>query len=534
MPDNKKLKSKTGKPTRIVEGAKLIIHVVDGKKKPVDGVKVIAQRIDGKARYETVTDTLVKHPKYLKFKGEIKGVAYFSGDVQPGNYGVYLEGWNPDMQAVPVNVVRDDSKHNRRKPHTTLTYKRNPIPALEKGIAHYLMISSVDNANGDNGKYPADYPVYKRHLIEVANDRDKIKDLLSLITHEQNIDRTLDLLVINQGHGDLIYGEGYWSEARWTGDDFRDNIVRLLTDNAIKAHIVVLDFCLSAAFLETIIPLCTDDGTIICNLYSTTNIIIDSKMWSTIRNDLGQNRRERIYASIESRMKKLSAELTGHANDPIIGSETEPQITNLLNGKTKFTKDCVSIIRYLPKICDEFTKDVGQNPDYPAIFSKLNIIKSNTNLGANETKLLSSLPAKASDFNGEVYSALKDSLRQRLTDIIQRQEYGINDSRDLSQLPLQGAGENNLRTIIMRQKSKILARAKGLPICPTCFAVYNNMSGSLELDEELIETPLSNQISQYLNIIEFGTADNIPDMIEHVNQINGATVVGHSDFLQNT
>jgi hypothetical protein len=415
----------------------------------------------------------------------------------------------------------------------------NPALAVTnaQSLPNYLMLSSTENANGKNGCYPDGFNQDEKVLVSVGPDRAAIEQELT----GKALDTVLDLLVLNQGHGD----HHLFSTHQWTGEHLKNHIVIPLMRRNIKANIIVLDFCLSASVLPAFTDLCTDNGRIIGNLYSTTSIIVDTAMWDTTIADLKSRNSGNVFNHLLQRMKKMTALSTGLSNDePIRRQLNEQAIKELLKNATPLTKEIVSIIRYLHKIYDiydEQEQNAAQRQraiDYQKAHRELKKIKDNTdgNVGDKEMAILDPFPNTSSGFNQPQYDSIKAKLKNRLIVVATEQQYGIGESRDLAQMPLflwQASESNSIGSIVWKNSAQILAQATGLPICPSCFSIYSKSTNSLELDEELANDPLPDKTGISLASVEPLAPEDVPQTLDEIRHIQGITLKKTANFLQN-
>jgi hypothetical protein len=263
-------------------------------------------------------------------------------------------------------------------------------------------------------------------------------------------------------------------------------------------------------------PCVEGDIKINCNDYSTQSLVMIPDTWKALKGDLGQGHAAAVWSCLEKRIKELTALATGLANLEPIRQKSDGEITTLLTDAPE-AKDHVSIIKYLPQIKEEIEKR-EKSPDYSlaTVFSNLKTIKGNGNCGDNEKAVLQSLPEASPQFTAETFGQIKGAFKDRLIAIATRPTYGIKETGDLSGIPLFGSGDTNpLWLRVIGRGSHILGQAKGLPPCPTCYAVYEKSSKKIALDSELTKKPLSQKAEEALMSAEPLAPEDVEKMLQY-------------------
>ena len=194
-----------------------------------------------------------------------------------------------------------------------MTQAANPEPVnpalagLRKGECHHLMISSANYAVGRGAGYPRSYyhpygqQPYMAFQVTMTANRPALASALTFATAP--VDRTLDLLVLNQGHGDMHEFAG------WSSSDLRTYLVKPLVDSGVRANIVILDFCLSASLLDVFAPLCTPQGGIYSAIYSISQVVVTTGFWEMVQPALAQRDLGALNQAILMRLKMISDDL---------------------------------------------------------------------------------------------------------------------------------------------------------------------------------------------------------------------------------
>lgn len=396
----------------------------------------------------------------------------------------------------------------------------NPaIAALRSGLAHHLMISSDSLAIGPGGDYPASYHAANMALkVMLTDNRPALRKALTLPPAAPLVDRSLDLLVINQGHG------GIGNFANWTSDQLRQNLVKPLVDSGVRANIIVLDFCLSASLLDCFMELCAPNGVIISNVYSITAVVMSTEVWGTIQTALTQRNVPAIRDAIMTRARALSADLTGLANLETVRQWSEDETARHLQ-VNPFDIDPISIIRYLPDIASALSDPDKSLSD---IHRELSLVRASRNLSPNDQAILIGLPQTAAGMTQNIVTWITAQFRARITMVLTPI---IPAQVNLQAMPL--FGEGSVWRLTIDNRTRILASARGLPRCPTPFTIYANDGQELTIDKALTSNPLAQNVENLLMMVEPSAPD---DVIQIVGQLMGnpdiALVIEVPNYLQ--
>jgi hypothetical protein len=263
-----------------------------------------------------------------------------------------------------------------------LTQAANPEPvnpalaALRKGECHHLMISNAKNANGYAPRYPASYyrpygqQPYMAFQVTMTENRPALAAALSMPAAA--VDRTLDLLVLNQGHGDI----GRFDT--WTSSDLRTYLVKPLVDAGVRARIIVLDFCVSASLIDVFAPLCAPDGGIWSALYSINQLVVTTDFWEIAQPALAQRDLNALNQAVLAQLQRISAGLAESYPD-------QPRCPNPFAGFT--------FANGLGKLT--FDAALGHPPDHPMTYAvRTKIDQVDQGSGATVDGILTGLRAK--------------------------------------------------------------------------------------------------------------------------------------------
>jgi hypothetical protein len=394
----------------------------------------------------------------------------------------------------------------------------NPEPAnpaiagLRQGVCHHLMISSASNAIGRGAAYPRSYypdpalgQPYAAFLQLLTANRPALLDAVTL--GGAAVDRSLDLLVLNQGHGD------FGAFAGWKAEDLKTYLVDPLVASGVRANILILDFCLSASLLDTFAPLCAPDGIIVSNLYSIAEVIVTTELWTTIQPALAERDLAALRQAIETRMRFISTGLTGFAHLEQVRSEaTETQIAEHLAAYPN-DRDPISIIRYLPRIAGGLD-DAGM--PLARTYALLDAVRGLANLGFAEQQILASLPPQQALFTASMRTAIESQFGERLVQILTQPNYGLQ--LNVAGRPL--FGEDSLWSLVVAQRGQLLALAAGLTRCPTPFSEFAPDGAVLTLDNALAAAEIAPDVARLMNRVYPGA----PAEAEKILQASGGTV----------
>lgn len=394
----------------------------------------------------------------------------------------------------------------------------NPEPAnpaiagLRQGSCHHLMISSVSNAVGRGAAYPRSYypdpaldQPYQAFLQLLTANRPALRDALTLGTAA--VDRSVDLLVLNQGHGDFA------SFAGWSADDLRTYLVAPLVAAGVRANILVLDFCLSASLLDVFAPLCAPAGIIVSNLYTIAEVIVTTDLWTTIQPALAERDLGALRQAIETRMRFVSAGLTGFSHLEQVRSEaSETQIAEHLAAYPD-DRDPISIIRYLPRIAGGLA-DAGM--PLAQSYAQLDAVKGLANLGFAEHQILANLPPQQALFTASMRTMIEAQFGDRLVQILTQPNYGLQ--LNVAGRPL--FGDDSLWSLVIANRGPLLALAAGLTRCPTPFTEFAPDGSTLTLDTTLAAAEIAPEVARLMNRVYPGA----PAEVERILQASGPTV----------
>ncbi len=395
-----------------------------------------------------------------------------------------------------------------------LTRAENPEPtdrdAAEAKRCHHLMISSEDYVNGPAADYPPNCYPDRAWRIGMTGNRPELKRRLTLPPSAG--DRTLDLLVVNQGHG----GWKLFSEARWTAADLKTFLVDPMVASGLRAHIVVLDFCLSASLLGTFAPLCAAGGRIFAGVYSITAILMTKELWAGIRPALERRDRTAVLHAIEERLAACAADGTGQVHaDPVRHMSEEALAAHL--ARHPGDRDAISAFRCLWRIGEAL-----RNPDMPLpdAHAELLALKWSPlpwdNIGPEEASILRLLPNAAAAFTAGVRAGMVRAVRRRVEAILTDPAYRIGlDPAALAAVPLFGPASPNLWEMMIGDRTRLLALARGLRRCPTAFALFDSGTRALTVDAALVGSPIAGEVRALLDRLdETAAADAVRTLEE--------------------
>lgn len=380
--------------------------------------------------------------------------------------------------------------------------RNRAIEVMRRGFGHHLMISSDSLAIGPGGAYPGSYYPDMAYEVLLTANREALRRELTLPPANPGVDRSLDLLVINQGHG------GIGTFDHWSAGELYHNLVEPLLHSGVRAHIIVLDFCLSSSLIDAFAPLCAPGGMIVSNVYSIAEVLMTTEVWSEIRGDLAMRNIGAIQEAIGRRARVVSANVTGlsHIHDVRTWSE---QVTAQYLAARPFDFDAISITRYLPQIAAAL-EDPGAAP--AQVFADLLQVRASPNLGLNEQAVLVGLPHAIGLMTPAIVLQLTAQLRNRLIMILTQPQYGLG--MDVAQMPL--FGPHSLWHFVHENRLRLLALAQGLRRCPTPFTLFAAANKSLSIDAAIAAPVYIPQVTELLEQIEPHAPGEIQQILSHL------------------
>jgi hypothetical protein len=333
----------------------------------------------------------------------------------------------------------------------------------------YLMMSWHQNAIGAGADYPAQIPANQQHRVVIPADSSALRQRLTLPPGAQN--RVLDLLVFNQGHGDVDNLFGI-SPANLT-----TNIVNPLVQSGVRARIIVLDACLTTALVPTFQPLLAQGGRIIANMYTLNGVIFDSAMWAAIHGNLDGAHIAAVTTAIENRMRTLTRENTALALEQWLNPMDDVAIGQTIQNYAA-AHERISAFRFLNEARGVFAAHGDAPAGLPVAYGDLVAIRDNAHIHANDRAIFAQLGPNAGAFTQPNYTNVRTALRARLVTVLTDANYGV-------QLPAIAATETltAVGTLFGLNRKFLLASAPALPRCPTSFAQFQN--GATTMDRAL-------------------------------------------------
>lgn len=400
-----------------------------------------------------------------------------------------------------------------------------PAPATLKAIAdgncHYLLISSAQGANSRAGSYPDTYAAGEQFLIRVPTAAGTWK---VAIPAGAGADRVLNLLVVNQGHGDIgTFGN-------FSAAEIKSKIVDPLVAAHVTASTIVLDFCLSATLVATFEPLLAAGGRIISTMYSAPAIVVTNELLGTEKAHLAGRDQARIDAAIDARLTQLTAANTAYTNMQILRDPAPAgdAYVGEIAGRDAPSADRASAIRYLSQIVGAVTVN-GAAAAAPSVAmqGQLVAVKTTAELGPNEVTVVAPVPDLGTDFTAMQFGTVLTRLRARLLQVLTDGAYNIGrDAGALGAVPT--VGNNSLWSLIAANQEAVLRGAPGLTKLPSIFAVYAKATTRLSLDA-VYTAPLTGRVPALLDLLFRGSAAEVPKVNVALATL---TMDGRANYLQ--
>lgn len=421
------------------------------------------------------------------------------------------------VDVVPPAAVHGGGEDPPPPPPPSEKKKDAPLTPIEAGTARYLMVTG-SGAVGIDADYPGTIPEEQRHKW-IATNAGALRKCTDLQAGSQ--DRTLDLLVLTQGHGDVgslfDIGAGDWKSA------FVDPLVKA----GVKARIIVLDACLTASLCTTFAPLLTDDGHMIVNLYTLNSVVVDSDLWTTIHAQLDGSHAAQVYAALEARMKTLSRANTGLAWETQLNELNDTEVGTLC-GSSPGAADVVSAVKYLPELRNVISGFLGDDeavgPVLGTLFEDLAPLAAKPQLHALDRAILAHRGEVKESFGLPQFTNLKTAFRARLTSLLKDATYKVQLAENLDILPL--IGDDSLFHRFASNRRTLLGNAPGLTRCPTSFGVFSEEA--LSADRALAADTLAPAVKALLDLIDIDAATDVPNVIAAID----GEVIFFDDYLQ--
>lgn len=375
-----------------------------------------------------------------------------------------------------------------------LTSAENPEPlnpalvALRRDDCHHLTISSDSNSVGDGERYPASYYPDTAYEVTLTANREALRRQLTF--GGPPMTRTLDLLVINRGAGDI---GGF---AGWDSHDLTEYLVEPLVASGVSANFILLDFGVSASLIETFAPLVAPGGDIVSTLYGIPDVVMSTALWTTIQPALLRRDGVAIEQALTARSRQITHSLTGsvHLEEVRNGASEDQIAAHILIHPDD--RDPISIIRYLPRIAELLAADADLGAE--AIHSALLTIKMMPSLGYAEQGILGPVPGRTA-LTAPIRAQIEATFAQRVSSILTLPYYRLQ--LPVAGLPLFGS-QTSLWSLVRDHRGELLSLALGLPRCPTPFVKWHKSNRSLTMDAELAQFPLPSEAQRLVSRID--------------------------------
>ena len=318
--------------------------------------------------------------------------------------------------------------------------------------------------------------------------------------------RTIDLLVLNQGHGEI----GRFED--WTASDLSTYLVQPMVKAQIRVGILVLDFCESASLIGTFAPLLAPDGILIATLYST-GALVSTEAWSQIDAPLQRRDVYTVRAMLEARIQDLTRRITGLSHQRQLLAATEAQIGQHLRAAPQ-DADALSILRNLSRIAGAVN-----NATLAQAHAELLQVATSPNLGGNEAALFAFLPRNPAQYDAAAAATFRARFADRVLSILTLPQYGLQV--DVANLPLL-FGNPSRWQLVMENRDLLLSQATGLRRCPSPYALFSADGQTLDLDAEFLRAPLAAPVAERLMEVDGDAVQRVPIIVQQL--ATGGTV----------
>jgi len=392
--------------------------------------------------------------------------------------------------------------------------------ALMRGDARHLMIAprpGTDVALGAGTMHAEDIPVRERLKLALPANQREVVDTFRFTGQAQGV---LDVLVVGGGHGGvqaLFEQDPHWQNGNFGDAYWAQEVVGPMARAGVRAHLIVLDACLTASKIGMFRTLLAADGKIVCTMYSTNTKVMTPSLWSAIH-ALGADRatsRERTEALVMGRVRELAgaseqnlAQFLSRVRD---GSDSQVQT---LVGQHPGSDTGVSAIRYLPRIHALVKALVeAQAPDVTAFGEALidQVVTATPAPDAAESGLALRLIELAAN-DPVPFAAMSAAVSARLSAAT-----GLPDG-DL----------DALAKALRDEPARVAASTPGLRV-PTQYAIYQNSNRELHFDALLDDAPAKERV------VESTGADSRAEMRQlrqALQRLNDLTLSPQRDFLR--
>lgn len=351
------------------------------------------------------------------------------------------------------------------------------VDALRQGRCRHLMLSSAELAQGTAADYPRSYYPDGTVRIVLGANPATVANQLSLPSGT-TANRTLDLLVVNQGSG----GIDRLSPGPWTTDAMVHSVVEPLKRSGLSVRTVLLDYPMSAAMIPAFLPLCALDGRIVGTLYGTGVPIMDRALWEAVRPALSTGDATTLDRLIDERIGRLSAGVTGRIHLADFLTASDAMIHTHL-AEHPGGQGAVSLLRCLKPVGDALS-----DPDAPLdrVEGVVRALRGAplpwTDFADADKAVLEEFPTEAAGTTADSLERLRDRLRRRVTAVLTDPAWTIGMApAALDALPLFG-GPDSLWGRVSGRWTDLLALDPGLSRCPSNVALFDARTGQLSLD----------------------------------------------------
>ncbi|MEA3062534.1 MAG: hypothetical protein QOJ94_2315 [Sphingomonadales bacterium] len=362
--------------------------------------------------------------------------------------------------------------------------------------------------------------MFSAFQLILTDNHARARNALTLGAPPPATDRTVDMVVLNQGHGDIGRFES------WDAGALDANLVAPMVASGIRANILILDFCLSASLLPAMAPLCAPGGMIVSALYSVSDVVMTSAFWSEIKPNLDMGNIGGLRGQVMDRLRRMAAELTGFANLRTVQGWTEAETMKEINANPN-DREFLSIARYLPSLALSLS---NATLTLPQLYAQLKAVKDKPALGFAEQQILAALPNAAAAFDAAERSGIETQFSERLYEILTLPKYGLQEN-------VAGAptfeGDGSLWQRVLRARPQLLALATGLPRCPTPFTVWNESRRALSLDAALALDPIPATAASLIREIEWQAPEDVETILSRITNTAAVSLLDQQlDYLQ--
>ena len=344
----------------------------------------------------------------------------------------------------------------------------NTLMALQEGKNKHLLISPQPGLQESEAvkTYPADAGPEDRMQLSLPGKKSGDSPFKKITVSGTTAPPVLDILVIGGGHGgvDATFEQdtyGHFDKQYWI-----DSVVQPMVDKKIKAHLIVLDACLTVSMIDVFAPLCSDQGKIIASMYSINRTVLSPEIWAEIFKADGPGKRD-IAESAAQQVATTASDPPAIGIVAKIAASSPDDLRDFLVQEPSIAP-VVSTIRYLPRIVDAVAGHLRAKSDLrrKQCVDELREMSQKMPPLDPDQEQLADMAADLLEYPGNESEVLQ---------LVQRYVQGISGSTETDLAALRKA-------LVSSSPDRI--KALGLADVPAHIAVYEHAAKEIRFDEK--------------------------------------------------